>query len=44
MSRLDANTIAAYEGEGMTDLIVHVATPNMDKQRAAMHEFAHLIK
>ncbi len=43
MSRLDADTIVAYEGEGVTDLIVHVATSNVDKQRAAMHEFARLL-
>ncbi len=43
MNRLDAETIAAYEAEGVTDLVVHAPTSNVDKQRAAMQEFSQFI-
>ena len=43
MSRLDAETIAAYEGEGVTDLIVHVPSSSVEKQRAAMQAFARFL-
>ena len=44
MNRLDAETIAAYEAEGVTDLVVHVSTSKVEKQRAAMAEFARFLK
>jgi len=44
MKRLDAETIAAYESEGVTDLIVHVATSSVEKQRTAMREFARFLR
>ncbi len=44
MKRLDAETIAAYESEGVTDLIVHVATSSVEKQRTAMQEFARFLR
>ena len=43
MNRIDAEIIAAYEAEGVTDLIVHVSSSKVDKQRAAMEAFRQFL-
>ncbi len=43
MNRLDAETIAVYAEEGVTDLVVHVSTSSVEKQRVAMQEFAQFL-
>ena len=42
MNRLSPETIVDYENEGVTDLVVHVSSSSVDKQIAAMREFAQL--
>ena len=44
MNRLDAETIAAYEEEGVMDLVVHVSSSSVEKQRAAIEEFARFLR
>lgn len=43
MNRLDADTIKAYADEGVTDLVVHVSSSKVDKQRSAMDAFAQYL-
>ena len=43
MKRVDAETVAAYESEGVTDLVMHVSTSKVDKQIAAMEKFAETV-
>ena len=43
MNRLDAEVIAAYEAEGVTDLVVHAPTSSVEKQKAAMQEFSQFL-
>ena len=40
MNRVDAESVAAYEAAGVTDLVMHVSTSDIAKQEAAMEEFA----
>ena len=40
MNRVDADSVAAYAAEGVTDLVMHVSTSDVAKQQAAMEEFA----
>ncbi len=40
MNRVDPETIAAYEREGVTDLVMHVSSSNVDKQKSAIEAFA----
>ena len=40
MNRVDEQTSADYEAEGVTDLVMHVSSSNTEKQMAAMDEFA----
>ena len=40
MNRVDAQSTAAYEAEGVTDLVMHVLSSDAGKQRAAMEDFA----
>lgn len=40
MARVDADSVAAYEDVGVSDLVMHVSTANVAKQEAAIEEFA----
>ena len=40
MNRVDAESVAAYESAGVTDLVMHVSTSDIAKQEAAMEDFA----
>ena len=40
MNRVDAQSAAACEAEGVTDLVMHVLSSDVGKQRAAMEDFA----
>ena len=40
MNRVDEQTSADFEAEGVTDLVMHVSSSNTEKQMAAMDEFA----
>jgi probable F420-dependent oxidoreductase len=43
MARVDADSAAAYEAVGVTDLVMHVASSDVMKQEASLEEFAGLM-
>ena len=40
ITRVDKDSIAAYEQAGVTELVMHVASSNVAKQAAAIEAFA----
>lgn len=40
MNRVDAESVAAYEAAGVTDLVMHMSSADIEKQETAMEAFA----